>query len=194
MAILHKKDGQRPAQKGQKCDLGEKSAYICRRLGAKMGVSQKKRNRRFLSYETSEIRLSVPDHTFYPQRENAPPGRGGAGGERTSELLGRNGAQGRGALGGSGVSAGGRHAGAGGAQAVQQLPDGGLSEVTAGKNFAGCVETACVFLRRIGSHRGLRRIERIGGSGKMQLPGEFSSHRGRTYEKVIDFYHKAVTM
>ena len=48
MAILHKKDGQRPAQKGQKCDLGEKSAYICRRLGAKMGVSQKKRNRRFL--------------------------------------------------------------------------------------------------------------------------------------------------
>ena len=64
MGIFHKKDGQRPAQKGQKCDFGEKSAYIGRRLGAKIGVSQKKRNRRFLCYETSEIRLSVTDHTF----------------------------------------------------------------------------------------------------------------------------------
>ena len=107
MGIFHKKDGQRPAQKGQKCDFGEKSAYIGRRLGAKIGVSQKKRNRRFLCYETSEIRLSVTDHTF---------------------------------------------------------------------------------LRRAGSHEGLRRIERIGEDGKMQRSGEFSLHRGRTYDKVIDFY------
>ena len=71
---------------------------------------------------------------------------------------------------------------------------GGAGCGDGGKNFAGCVGTACVFLRRTGSHRGLRRIERIGGRGKMQLPGEFSSHRGRTYDKVIDFYQKAVTM
>ena len=42
-----------------------------------------------MCYETSKIRLSVTDHTFYPQREGSPPGGGDAGAERTAELLGR---------------------------------------------------------------------------------------------------------
>ena len=175
MGIFHKKDGQRPAQKGQKCDFGEKSAYIGRRLGAKIGVSQKKRNRRFLCSETSEIRLSVTDHTFYPQREGSPPGGGDAGAERTAELLGRNGAQRCGASGGSVVSAGGRHAGAGGAQAVQQLPCRGLSEVTAGQKFrrlyGGSLRffAPCRFSQGAAAHRKNRRGRKNATFGRIFL-------------------------
>ena len=49
MGIFHKKDGQRPAQKGQKCDFGEKSAYIGRRLGAEnRGISEEKEQEIFV--------------------------------------------------------------------------------------------------------------------------------------------------
>ena len=158
MGIFHKKDGQRPAQKGQKCDFGEKSAYIGRRLGAKIGVSQKKRNRR-----------------FHPQREGSPPGGGDAGAERTAELLGRNGAQRCGASGGSVVSAGGRHAGAGGAQAVQQLPCRGLSEVTAGQKFrrlyGGSLRffAPCRFSQGAAAHRKNRRGRKNATFGRIFL-------------------------
>ena len=144
MGIFHKKDGQLPAQKGQKCDFGEKSAYIGRRLGAKIG-------------------------------EGSPPGGGDAGAERTAELLGRNGAQRCGTSGGSVVSAGGRHAGAGGAQAVQQLPCRGLSEVTAGQKFrrlyGGSLRffAPCRFSQGAAAHRKNRRGRKNATFGRIFL-------------------------
>ena len=78
-------------------------------------------------------------------------------------LLGRNGAQRCGASGGSVVSAGGRHAGAGGAQAVQQLPCRGLSEVTAGQKFRRLYGSSlrffapCRFSQGAAAHRKNRR-------------------------------------
>lgn len=63
MAILHKKDRESYAQKGQKCDLSEKSAYKMAGAGAKIRIFQ--RNQKGEIFPMKRVKYACLSQTIY---------------------------------------------------------------------------------------------------------------------------------